>query len=265
MFEVCRGLCTLCVIAPILRRGFCEGRSLVSGMLCMLSVCLRNCKGNRQCVMLKGACLLTTVFFDQERCSSWYFVFFFFLQSVTPRFDGLKAFPMLKQRPTSVALVASRHHHPLRISAVVSKLFWAPPPYPRFFVYWLIRGCSPRLAEFVLFLWSTIMECCCCNLSWGAMSNAHLKVLLFSSKGWWWWCKEQPWCLHHSWSIVVAPAPVFFCVWLFIMWGVLTCCRLMQIPWKLSQRSLLSSWPLMYLKYRQNQNLPTLELTRLTL
>lgn len=169
MFELCRGLCTLCVIAPILRRGFCESRSLVSGMLCMLSVCLsvclRNCKGNKQCVMLKGACLLTTVFFDQGRCLLWYFVFFFFLQSVTPRFDGLKAFPMLKQSPTSVALVASRHHHPLRISAVVSKLFWAPPLYPRFLVYWLIRGCSPRLAEFILFLWSTIMECCCCNLS----------------------------------------------------------------------------------------------------
>lgn len=141
----------LCVIAPILRRGFCEGRSLVSGMLCMLSVCLRNCKGNKQCVMLKGACLLTTVFFDQGRCLLWYFVFLFFLQSVTARFDGLKAFPMLKQRPTSVALVASRRHHPLRISAVVSKLFWAPPPHPRFLVYWLVRGCSPRLAEFVLF------------------------------------------------------------------------------------------------------------------
>ncbi|CAM6045125.1 unnamed protein product [Sphagnum compactum] len=40
--------------------------------------------------------------------------------SVTARFDGLKAFAMLKKRPTSVALVASRHHHPLRISAVAN-------------------------------------------------------------------------------------------------------------------------------------------------
>jgi hypothetical protein len=142
----------------VLSRGCCA---------CCLSVCLRNCKGNKQCVMLKGACLLTTVFFDQGRCLLWYFIFFFFffLQSVTAGFNGLKAFPMLKKRPTSVALFASRHHHPLRISAVVSKLFWAPPPHPRFLVYWLIRGCSLRLAELVLFLWSTIMECCCCNLS----------------------------------------------------------------------------------------------------